>query len=83
MRISGQVVRDEDERGPRFAPDDRPDARLRLTGLSVQPPDGPEVQEIDLQKYFPWRMSFECQKYDDEWVLGVQEGSIEVDTNSP
>lgn len=81
MRLSGKIVKDGDR--PRFMPDNSPDIRLRLTGLPVQPPDGPEIQEIDLQKYFPRRMSFECQKHDDEWAWGVQEGSLQVDTNSP
>lgn len=80
MRLSGKVVKDNNR--PRFAPDERPEARLRLTGLPVQPPEGPEVQEIDLQKYFARRMSFECQNFDDEWVWGVQEGSMEVDSDS-
>jgi len=81
MRLEGKVVRDHV--GPRFSPDDNPEARLRLTGLPIQPPDGPEIQEIDLQKYFPWRMSFECQKVDGEWAWGVQEGSMRIHTDSP
>ena len=81
MRVSGKIVKEDNH--PRFAPDEKPEARLRVTGLPVQPPEGPEVQEIDLQKYFPRRMSFECQSYDDEWVWGVQDGSMEVDSDSP
>ena len=81
MRLSGEVVKGDT--GPRFAPDEKPEARLRITGMPEQPPEGPEVEEVDLQLYFARRMSFECQGYDDQWVWGVQPGSIEVDSSSP
>jgi hypothetical protein len=81
MRLSGKIVKADNS--PRFVPDERPEARLRLTGVPVPMPQGPEVREIDLQKYFPRRMSFECQKYDDKWAWGVQEGSMEIDSDSP
>jgi hypothetical protein len=80
MRLSGKIVKDDNR--PRFVPDERPGARLRLTGLAVQLTEDPEIQEINLQKYFPARMRFECQKYDDEWAWGVQEGSMEVDSDA-
>lgn len=80
MRISGKVVKEGNT--PRFVPDDSPEARLRLTGLAKHLPEGPEMQEIDLQKYSSRRMSFECQKYDAQWAWGVQEGSLQLDADA-
>ncbi len=78
-KYHGKVVETSD--GPRFAPDDSPERRLRLTKMKIfagERPDGPD-NEITLTDYLGSYISFSADRADETWIWQVQKNTIKRD----